>query len=75
MEKLAKITSVRASKLDKAIHSQGGTDPCTHVTEGAEHNLMIAAAVANATLYVPRTIKCADILAPNSSRFKLHEQQ
>ena len=75
MAKLAKITSKRASKLAKAIRSPGGTGAGTHVTEGAEHNLVIAAAVANDTIWVSRTIKCSEILALNSSQFEQHEQQ
>ena len=49
MTKLAKITAARASKLAKAICFPGGTYAGTHVTEGAEHKLVIATAVANNT--------------------------
>ena len=75
MEKRAKNTATRASKLVKAIRSPGGTGVGTHMTEGAEHTLVIAAAVANDTLCVSRTIKCAEILALDSSQFERHEQQ
>ena len=75
MAKLAKITSARASKLAKVVRSPGGTGAGTHVTKGAEHNLVIAAAVANDAIRVSRTIKCAEILAPSSFHFKRHEQQ
>ena len=69
MAKLANITSAKASKLAKAICSPGGAGSGTHVTEGAEHNLVIAEAAANDTLCVSCTIKCAEILAPSSSQF------
>ena len=75
MAKLAKITSTRASKLAKAIRSTGETGAGTHVTEGAEHNLVIAAAIANDTSCVSRTIVCADISAPTTSQFEQHKQQ
>ena len=75
MAKLAKITSVRASKLAKAVRSPGGEGVGTHVTKGAEHNLVIAAAGANDTLCVSPTITYAAILAPDSSQFKRHDQQ
>ena len=45
MPKLSHITSVRASKTCKAIRSPGGAGAGVHVTEGAEHNIVIAAAV------------------------------
>ena len=74
MTKLAKITSARASKLAKATCFPGGMGTGTHMTEGAEHNLVIDAAVANDTLHVSCTIKCAGILAPSSSQFERHKQ-
>ena len=75
MAKLVKITATRASKLAKATRSPGGMGTCTHVTKGAEHNLVIAAAGANDTLCVSPTITYAAILAPDSSQFKRHDQQ
>ena len=75
MAKLAKITSARASKLTEAIRSPGGTGAGQHVMESAEHNLVIAAAIANDIIHVSRTIVCADIGDPTSSQFELHEQQ
>ena len=74
MAKLAKITSARASKLTKAICSPGGTGAGVHETESAEHNLVIAAAIANDTIRVSCTITCADITAPTTPLFELHEQ-
>ena len=73
MATLAKIAGARASKLAKSICSPGRTGAGTHVTEGAEHNLVITVAVANDTLHVPCTIKCSEMLAPNSSQFERHE--
>ena len=75
MANLAKITSARASKLAKAIRSPGGAGVDTHVTKGAEHNLVIAEADANDTIRVSLTIKCSEILAPDSFQFEQHEQQ
>ena len=75
MAKLAKITAVGASKLAKAICSPRRTGVGTHVTEGAEHNLLIAVAVVNNILRVACTIKCDEILAPDSSQVECHEQQ
>ena len=46
MPKLSRITSARASKICKDICSPGGAGAGVHVTEGAEHNIVIAAAVA-----------------------------
>ena len=45
MPKFSRIKSVCASKICKAICSPGGVGAGVHVTEGAEHNLVIAAAV------------------------------
>ena len=46
MPKLSRITSGRAFKICKAIRSPGGAGAGVHVMEGAEHNIVIAAAVA-----------------------------
>ena len=46
MPKLSHITSVRASNICKAIRSPGGAGAGVHITEGAEENLVIEAAVA-----------------------------
>ena len=59
MPKLSRITSACASKICKAIRSPGGVGAGLHVTEGAEHNLVIAAAVALNASRVSRTIQCA----------------
>ena len=75
MAKLAKLTAGRASKFVKDIRSTGGTGAGTHVTEGAENSLVICTTVANDILCVSCTIKCAELLAPDSSLFERHEQQ
>ena len=59
--KLSRITSARASKICKDIRSPGGAGAGVHVTGGAEHNLVIAAAVALNASRVSRTIECAEI--------------
>ena len=41
MPKLSRITSALASKICNAIRSPGGAGAGVHVTEGAEHNLVI----------------------------------
>ena len=46
MPKLSRITSALASKICKAILSPGGAGAGLHAMKGAEHNLVIAAAVA-----------------------------
>ena len=46
MPKLSRITYACASKICKAIRSPAGAGAVVHVTEGAEHNLVIAASVA-----------------------------
>ena len=46
-----------------------------NVTEGAEHNIVIAAAVALNTSRVLRTIICADIRLEPLDLFNLHEGQ
>ena len=76
MSKLAKITAIRTSKLAKVLRSPGGgAGADTYVPEGAEHNIVITVAVVNNTLCVSYTIKCADILAPDSLQCKRYEQQ
>ena len=75
MPKLSRIISERTSKICKAICSLGGADRGVHVTEGAEHNLVIAASVAlNASRFL-RTIECAEIRLDPSDLFDLHECQ
>ena len=75
MPKLSRITSAHASKICKAIHSPLVAGAGVHVTEGAEHNLVIAAAVAlNASRFL-RTIECAEIRLYPSDLFDLHEGQ
>ena len=75
MPKLSRITSVRASKICKAICSPGGPGAGVHVTEGAKHNLVIAAAVALNASRVLRTIECAEIRLNLSDLLDLHEGQ
>ena len=72
MPKLSCITSARASKISKAIRSTGEAGAGVHVTEGAEHNLVIAATVALNASHVSRTIKCAEISLSLSDLFDLH---
>ena len=69
------ITSARASKICKAICSPGGGGRGVHVTEGADHNLVIAAAVALNASRVLRTIECAEIRLDPPECFDLHEGQ
>ena len=75
MPKLSRITSARASKICKAICSPGGPGAGVHVTEGAEHNIVIPAAVALNASRVLRTIECAEIRLDLSDLFDLHEGQ
>ena len=75
MPKLSCITSARASKICKAIRSPGGAGVGVHVTEGAEHNLVIAATVALNASRVSLTIECAEIRLDPSDFFDLHEVQ
>ena len=75
MPKFSCITSARASKICKAIRSPGGAGAGVHVTEGADHNLVIAAAVALNASRVFRTIQCAEIRLDSSDLFDLHEGQ
>ena len=70
--KFSRITSVHASKICKAILSPGGAGAGVHVTEGAEHNLVIAVAVALNASRFSRTIECADIRLALSDLFDLH---
>ena len=71
--KLSRITSARASKICKAIRSPVVAGTGVHVTEGAEHNLVIASIVARNASRVSRTIECADIRLDPSDLFDLHE--
>ena len=73
--KLSRITSARASKICKAIRFSWGAGAWIYVTEGAEHNLVIAAVVALNASRVSRTIKCAEIRLDLSDLFDLHEGQ
>ena len=66
MPKFSRITSARASKICKAVRSPGGAGAGVHVTKGAKHNLVIAAAVALNAYRVSRTIECAEIRLPPS---------
>ena len=75
MTKLSCITSARASKICKAIRSPGGAGAGVHITEGAENNLVIAAAVALKTSRVSRTIECAEIRLDPSDLFDFHKGQ
>ena len=75
MPKLSHITSVRASKIYKATRSPGGVVAGVHVTEGAEHNLVIAAAFALNASHVLRTIESAKIRLDTSDSFDLHDGQ
>ena len=75
MPKLSCITSAHASKICKAIHSKGGVGAGVHVTEGAEHNLVIAAVVALNASHVLRKIECAEIRMELSDLFDLHQGQ
>ena len=75
MPKLSRITSARAYKICKAIHSLGAAGAGVHAAEGAEHNIVIAAAVALNDSRVSRTIECAEIRLDPSDLFDLHEGQ
>ena len=54
---------------------RGGAGVGVHVTERAEHNLVIAAAVALIASCVLRTIEYAEIRLDPSDLFDLHEGQ
>ena len=73
--KLSRITSACASKICKKSRSPGGAGAGVHGMEGAEHNLVIAAAVALNASRVSRTIEYADIRSEPSDLFDLHECQ
>ena len=73
--KLSRITSVRASKICKAIRSPGGAGAGLHVTEGAEHSLVIAAAVSLNAFRVSRNIECVEIRLDPLDLFDLHKGQ
>ena len=75
MPKLSLITSAHAYKICKDIRSLGGGGAGVHATEGVEHNLVIAAAVALNASRVSRTIECSDIRLDPSDLFDLHEGQ
>ena len=75
MPQLFRITSVRASNIYKAIRPEGGAGAGVHATEGAEHNLLIAVAVARNASRVSCTIECAEIMLYPSDLFDLHEGQ
>ena len=75
MPNLSCITSARASKICKAIRSPGGAGAGLHVTEGAEHNLVIAAVVSRNASFIPHTIECLDIRLNPLDLFNLHEGQ
>ena len=73
--KFSRITSAQASKICKAIRSPGGSGAGVHFIEGAEHNLVIAAAVSLNASRVLRTIECAEIRLDPSDLFDIHEGQ
>ena len=73
--KLSNITSALASKICKTIRSPGGAGVGGHVIEGADHNLVIAAAVALNASCVLRTIEYTEIRLDPSDLFDLHEGQ
>ena len=75
MPKLSRITSARASEIFKSVRSPGGAGVGVHAVEGAEHNLVIAAAVALNPSRVSRTIECAEIRLDPLDLFDLHECQ
>ena len=64
---------MHASKICKAIRSPGVEGAGVHATEGAEHNFVIAAAVALNVSCVSCTIECADIRLDPADLFDLHE--
>ena len=75
MPKFSRITSACASKICKAIRSPGGAGAGVHVTEGAENNLVIAAAVALNASRVLLMIECEEIRLDPSDLFDVHEGQ
>ena len=75
MPKLSRITPARASKICKAIRSPGGAGAGVHVTKGAEHNLVISAAVELNAYRVLCKMECAETRLDPSDLFDLHEGQ
>ena len=73
--KLERITAARAHSICKAIRSPGGSSKGAHVTEGAQHNLLVLATVFNNSTRVSRPIGPLDIQAPPNDLFDLHESQ
>ena len=73
--KLERITSTRAYSICKAIRSPGGSSRGAHVTEGAQHNLLMIATVFNNSTRVSRPIGPLDSQAPPNDMFDLHESQ
>ena len=59
--KLERITSGRAYSICKAIRSPGGSSRGAHVTEGAQHNLLMVATVFINSTRVSRPIGPLDI--------------
>ena len=72
MPKLSRIKSARASKICKAIRSPGGAGAAVHATEGAEHNLVVAASVALNASRVLRRIEYVEIRLAHPDFFDLH---
>ena len=72
MPKLSCITSVCTSKFCNAIRYLGEAGAGVHVTEGVEHNLVIAASVALNASHVLRTIECTEIRLDPLNLFDLH---
>ena len=75
MPKFSGIPSARASKICKDIRSPVVAGAEVHVTEGEEHNLVIASAVTLNNSRVLRTIECAEVRLYPSDLFDLHEGQ
>ena len=75
MPKFSCITSVRTSKICKAIRSPGEAGAGVHVTKGVEHNLVIVVIVVLNASHILRTIECAEIRLYSSDLFDLHEGQ
>ena len=67
--------AVERTNICKVILFPGGAGAGVHVTERAEHNLVIAAAVALNASRVLRTIECAEIRLDLSDLLELHEGQ
>ena len=75
MPKLSCIKSLRASKFCMAICYPRGAGAGVHITEGAEHNIVITAAVSLNDSRVLRTIQCAGIRLDPPDLFDPHEGQ